>query len=43
MPALVDRALHAATDTAKRFVDPILSEVAVGRWDPPTLAWTANP
>jgi hypothetical protein len=42
LPALVDRDLRSATDTAKRLVDPVLSGVAAGRWDPPALTWTSD-
>jgi len=42
LPALVDRDLQAAVDTAKRLMDPVLSGVAAGRWDPHALTWTAD-
>jgi Nucleotidyl transferase AbiEii toxin, Type IV TA system len=42
LPALVDRDLQAAADTAKRLMDPVLSGVAAGRWDPHALTWTAD-
>ena len=42
LPALVDRDLQTATETVKQLIDPILSDVAVGRWDPQALAWTAD-
>lgn len=42
MPGLVDRDLDAATDTASRFIDPILSGIAVGQWDPRTLTWATD-